>query len=174
MNNKISLLTRCSIAAGALAFVGLAGSVAAEKDKAADKKAGLSVSAKDKRFINAAAKGGMMEVEGGKLAAQNGKHPDVKKFGDRMVADHTKANDELKAIASARGVQLPAAEPAPKWKNDKAYVDMMVKDHEKDLTEFRAEASGGNDPEVKKFAGRTAKVVAKHLQMIKEIQGKLK
>ncbi len=177
MNNKITVVTRCSVALVGLAVITLAGTASAEKDKAqtsASGKSASTLSAKDKRFINEAAKGGMMEVEGGKMAAQNGKHPDVKKFGNRMVADHSKANAELKTIASSKGAQLPAGIAAPKWTNDKKYVDMMVKDHEKDLSEFRAEASGGTDPDLKKFAGKTSKVIEKHLQMIKEIQGKLK
>jgi putative membrane protein len=133
-----------------------------------------ALSAKDKRFVNNAAKGGMMEVEWGKLAAQNGKHADVKKFGNRMVADHSKANEELKGIAGTKGIQLPAMPSAGKWKNDKDYVDMMVKDHEKDLAEFQAEAKDGSDADLKKFANKTSKVIEKHLSMIKEIQGKLK
>jgi len=52
--------------------------------------------------------------------------------------------------------------------------DMMVKDHEKDLAEFKEEANSGSDPDVKKFADDTAKVVQEHLDLAKEIQGKLK
>src|SRR5689334_17454408 len=57
------------------------------------------LSGKDKTFMMNAAKGGMMEVEMGKVAAQNAKHPDVKKFGNRMVSEHSKANNELMALA---------------------------------------------------------------------------
>jgi putative membrane protein len=197
MNNTTTIITRCTVGALGLAFVSLAGIASAQNPVSASArrpesgsgttsaqsntsaqtsggKKGASLSAKDKRFINEAAKGGMMEVEGGKMAGQNAKHPDVKKFGNRMVADHTKANTELMAIASARGVQAPAMKSPGSWKNDKAYMDMMVKDHEKDLSEFQAEASGGSDPELKKFANKTSKIIEKHLQMAREIQGKLK
>ncbi len=121
-----------------------------------------------------AAKGGMMEVEGGKVAAQNAQNADVKKFGNKMVTDHGKANNELMAIASQKGVQLPARKHAAKWKSDKEYMDMMVQDHTKDLAEFQAEAQNGTDPDVKKFASKGAKMVEKHLNMAKDIQGKLK
>jgi putative membrane protein len=53
-------------------------------------------------------------------------------------------------------------------------MDMMIKDHEKDLAEFKEEASSGSDPDVKKFADDTAKIVQEHLDAAKEIQGKLK
>lgn len=172
MKYQTTIITHRSIVA--VAFLCLAGFASAASKAQPDKSAGAALSAKDKTFMMEAAKGGMMEVAGGKSAAQNGKSADVKKFGNRMVTDHSKANKELMAIASSKGVQLPAAKPAEKWKSDKDYIDMMVMDHEKDLSAFQAEASGGNDADLKKFAGKTAKVVEKHLQMAKEIQGKLK
>jgi len=121
-----------------------------------------------------AAKGGTMEVAMGKLAEQNGQSPDVKSFGQRMVADHGKAGDELKKIAAEKNVKLPEKQPKVSWSSDKAYIDMMVKDHEKDLAEFQQEASSGSDPDVKKFADDTAKVVQEHLQLAKDTQSKLK
>ena len=132
------------------------------------------LSANDKAFMMNAAKGGMMEVEWGKLAGKNGQNADVKKFGNRMVTDHSKANNELMALAKEEGVALPATKSAGKWKSDKDYMDMMVKDHEKDLAEFQKEAKEGSDPDLKKFADKTSKVVQQHLSMAKEIQGKLK
>ena len=121
-----------------------------------------------------AAKGGMMEVAMGKLAEQNGQSPDVKSFGQRMVTDHGKANDELKKIAAEKNFKLPEKQPKGSWSSDKAYMDMMLKDHEKDLAEFQQEASSGSDPDVKKFADDTAKVVQEHLQLAKDTQSKLK
>src|SRR5438105_12196347 len=79
-------------------------------------KAGSKLSAADKTFMMNAAKGGMMEVEWGKLAGQNGQNPDVKKFGSRMVTDHSKANSELMALAKEEGVTLPSAKSPGKWK----------------------------------------------------------
>jgi putative membrane protein len=168
MKNKIIVI---SMGVVVLALMGPA-SNAAQNPPA--KNGGGKLSAKDKRFMNEAAKGGMMEVEWGKLAAQNGQHPEVKKFGNRMVTDHSKANDELTALAKKEGVQLPAAKSSGKRKSDKDYIDMMVKDHEKDLAAFQAEAKDGTDSDLKKFADKTSKMVENHLQMAKEIQGKLK
>jgi putative membrane protein len=71
-------------------------------------------------------------------------------------------------------VKLATKEHSSKWSSDKAYMEMMVKDHEKDLAEFREEAKTGSDPDVKKFAEDTAKVVQEHLDLAKETQGKLK
>ena len=120
-----------------------------------------------------AAKGGTMEIAMGRLAEQNGQSEDVKSFGKRMVTDHGKANDELKSIAAKKGVKLPGKEPSEKWSSDKTYMNMMVKDHEKDLAEFQEEANNGSDPDVKKFAEKTAKVVQEHLDLAKETHSKL-
>jgi putative membrane protein len=91
-----------------------------------------------------------------------------------MVNDHSKANEELKAIAKEENVEWPAEKEAGKWKSDKDYMDAMVKDHEKDLAEFEKEAKNGSNPNVKSFADKTAKTVREHLEMAKEIDAKLK
>jgi putative membrane protein len=177
MKNKITIISQFWLIALVFTMLGVAG-VAVAQDTAAKKEASdsksSSVSAKDKTFMKKAAKGGTMEVAMGKIAEQNGQSDDVKSFGKRMVTDHGKANDELKSIAEKKGVTLPSKEPTTKWSSDKAYIDTMVKDHEKDLAEFQEEAKNGNDPDVKKFAEDTAKVVQEHLDMAKEIQGKLR
>jgi putative membrane protein len=137
-------------------------------------KAASKLSAADKAFMMNAAKGGMMEVEWGKLAAQNSQNADVKKFGNRMVTDHSKANGELMALAKEEGVSLPAAKSAGKWKSDKDYMDMMVKDHQADLAEFQKQAQSGTDPDLKAFAAKGAKMVSGHLKLAQQTQSKVK
>src|SRR2546423_245593 len=137
-------------------------------------KAASKLSAADKTFMVNAAKGGMMEVEWGKLAAQNGQSADVKKFGNRMVTDHSKANSDLRARAKEEGVTLPGSKSPGKWKSDKDYMEMMVKDHQADLAEFQKEAQSGTDADLKAFAAKGAKMVSTHLKLAQETQGKLK
>jgi len=170
MKSKLALISRFSVLTLMVASLSFAGLALAQESPAGKSS---SLSAKDRTFIHKAAKGGMMEVAMGNLAAQNGQSDDVKSFGKRMVTDHSKANDELKSIAEKKGVKLPSKEPTEKWSSDKAYIDMMVKDHEKDLAEFQDEANNGSDPDVKKFAEDTAKIVQEHLDLAKETQSKL-
>jgi putative membrane protein len=172
MKTKLKIVLQFYIIATVLGAIGLAGAVRAADTTPTG--GGSSLSDKDKTFMKKAAKGGMMEVAMGQVAEQKGQSEDVKSFGKRMVTDHTKANDELKSIASTKGVQLPTKEHAATWTSDKAYIDMMVKDHEKDLAEFKEEANSGSDPDVKKFADDTSKVIQQHLDLVKEIQAKLK
>ena len=172
MKIKIRVVSQLCILAVVIGAICLSGAVRAADTSAAGE--GSSLSDKDKTFMKKAAKGGMMEVAMGQVAEQKAQSEDVKSFGKRMVTDHGKANDELKSIASKKGVQLPSKEHSVKWTSDKAYIDAMVQDHEKDLAEFKEEASSGSDPDLKKFADDTAKMVQEHLDLAKETQGKLK
>jgi putative membrane protein len=133
-----------------------------------------NLSSADRKFVENAAKGGMMEVSMGKAASSKAQNSDVKQFGDRMVRDHSKANKELKSIASKKGITLPKEEPAENFKTDRAYMEMMVKDHEKDLAEFQKEAKNGSDPDLKKFADNTSKIISEHLAMARRITKDLK
>jgi putative membrane protein len=170
MKSKLIVISRFSVLALTVASFSVAGLALAQESPASKSS---SLSSKDKTFMHKAAKGGMMEVAMGRLAEQKGQSEDVKSFGKRMVTDHGKANDELKSIAEKKGVKLASKEPSEKWSSDKAYMDMMVKDHEKDLAEFQDEANNGSDPDVKKFADDTAKVVKEHLDLAKQTQSKL-
>lgn len=144
--------------------------------KAPDTK--TSLSAADRDFMQKAAEGGMKEVEMGRMGEQQGQNADVKSFGRRMVADHSKANNELMTLAQRKGVKL--ASKAPKMSKmgganfDKDYMTDMVKDHEKDLSEFQHEASGGSDPDVRAFAAKGAKMIQTHLDLAKSTNAKLK
>ncbi|HEX7956698.1 MAG TPA: DUF4142 domain-containing protein [Pyrinomonadaceae bacterium] len=141
--------------------------------------------AADHRFATEAAMGGMMEVELGRVAAQKGASDEVRQFGQRMVDDHTKANEELMRVASGKGMTLPSA-PDPKHRAemqklsalsgerfDREYVKMMLKDHRKDVAEFRKESARGADADLKSFAARTLPTLQEHLRMIQRISDKM-
>ncbi len=70
---------------------------------------GASSKVDDKKFAMNAAVGGLTEVELGKLATQKGASDGVKQFGQKMVDDHTKANDQLKEIATKSNMEVPTA-----------------------------------------------------------------
>ncbi len=140
----------------------------------------------DRDFVMEAANGGMMEVELGKYAAAHATSAKVKEFGNMMVTDHTKANDELKSIAASKNITIPATMDEDTQKKvtdleskkgadfDKAYVDMMVDDHQEDIDKFKKEATDGNDADVKAFAAKTLPVLQKHLDSIKSIKDGMK
>ena len=139
----------------------------------------------DKAFAMKAAQGGLAEVQMGKLAADKGSSPDVKAFGQQMVDDHTKANDQLKSVAQQENMTLPATVNSKDQAEydklnglsgaafDKEYVRDMVKDHMMDVKEFEREANKGQDPAIKGFASQTLPVLQGHLSKIKDIQSKM-
>jgi putative membrane protein len=141
---------------------------------------------RDADFAVEAASGGMMEVELGKIAEANAASAQVKEFGQHMVSDHSKGNDELKATAQTKGITLPAVPDEKKQKKiddlkqkkgadfDKAYIDMMVDDHKEDIDLFQKESDKGNDPDLKTWAGGKLPLLQHHLQMAEDIQKGLK
>ncbi|HVE57775.1 MAG TPA: DUF4142 domain-containing protein [Pyrinomonadaceae bacterium] len=135
-------------------------------------------------FWTKAAQGGMAEVELGKLALQKAQNADVKKFAQMMVTDHTKANDELKALAAKKSVVLPTdigshkstVDDLSKLSGadfDKAYVDAMVDDHKEDV-EFFDDNTDNSDADIKAFTTKTLPTLKKHLEMINGIKAKMK
>ena len=139
-------------------------------------KASAGMSTTDTTFVKKAAEGGLAEVELGTLAQQKGSNDQVKKFGERMVNDHTKANDQLKDVAQQKQIQLPdklsAKDQATKDRLeklsgeqfDRAYMTDMVKDHKKDVAEFARESQSSKDPAVKNFARQTLPTLRQHLK----------
>lgn len=142
-----------------------------------------NMSSQDRNFIMDAAMGGMMEVELGRVAAQQGASDAVKQFGQRMVDDHSRANTELMSLASSKGISLPTELDAKHREHvtklsgmsgaefDRAYVKMMVSDHEKDVSEFERQTTRGADPDLKAFASKTLPTLQEHLQMARALPG---
>jgi len=137
---------------------------------------GLSqVSSSDKMFVMKAAEGGMAEVELGKLAVEKGSSSDVKTFGQRMVDDHSKANDQLKQIDVP--TDLNAKDKATEARLskltgtqfDQAYMADMVKDHQQDVADFRKESKMGKDFDVKGFAWQTLPALQDHLNQVRSL-----
>lgn len=143
-----------------------------------------TASMQDNFWANAA-RGGMAEVELSKVAQSKATNPEVKKFADMMVADHTKANAELKAAAAKQNVILPTdlsgahrslltdLNEAAGADFDRTYVDAMVDAHETDVQLFEDQAEDDDNPDAKAFAAKTLPTLKKHLEMIKGIQSRL-
>ena len=110
----------------------------------------------------------------------------MRHFGERMVADHGKANNELIRLASQRGTVLPAElshgersdferlQKASGRDFDKAYAADMVRDHEKEAKEFQKAAKELNDPELRSFAQKTLTTIEEHLRMAREMEAEFR
>jgi putative membrane protein len=140
----------------------------------------------DAQFAKNAAQGNIAEVALGKLATQNAQSDDVKKFGQRMVDDHTKAEQDLEGVASKNNLTLPTdVSPTQKAEQrrleklkgaafDRVYMQMMVKDHVKDVAEFKKESSNtAANGDLRDYAKRTYPVLDDHLTNAKAVNDAL-
>ncbi|MFD2572180.1 DUF4142 domain-containing protein [Spirosoma soli] len=137
-------------------------------------------------FAVKAANGGLLEMELGRLAREKAQSNDVKEFAAMMLADHAKANDELKSIAATKNITLPTTlgkegqehvDELAKLSGaefDKKYVDLMVEDHEEDVKLFQEAAKSDDDPALKAYAAKTLPTLQKHLERITTIDKNMK
>lgn len=137
----------------------------------------------DANFMKQAAENGHAEVETSKMALTKASSPEVKKFAQQMIDDHTKTNEELMALAKTKGVELPSGpslvqkgkakavlDTAEGEKFDQRYVASMGVDaHEDTLKLFRKAAKDAKDPELKAWAAKTVPALEHHLQMAKAL-----
>src|ERR1700712_513332 len=140
----------------------------------------------DAKFAVAAANGGIAEVKLGQLAQQKAANAKGKDFGGMMVTDHSKANDEMKALAKSKGITLPDSVDSKEQKVksdlsaksgadfDKAYVSNMIDDHKEDIKEFEDAAKNCKDADLKAFAVKTLPTLKMHLDAIQKIYDSMK
>jgi putative membrane protein len=174
------------VACGLLAFAQSQPDTSKSSSAGHDTQSANRMAAADHTFATKAAQGGMAEVKLGNLAKEKASSPDVKSFGEMMVEDHTKANDELKQIASKKGMTLPTSVDAKSQATydrlsklsgadfDRAYMKDMVADHRMDVNEFKKQSERGMDPDLKEFATKTLPTLQKHLQTAESVDAKVK
>lgn len=162
---------------------------------AQDRKPGASTPMTEKKDVNSVnateafltevAEGGTVEVELGKLASQKASNPKVKSFGEQMVTDHGAANDQVRQLAARKQISLPTDmnqhekaeyDRLSKLSGaafDRAYITLMVNDHQKDVAAFRKQSAQGEDADVKAFATKTLPTLEQHLSLVQSIQKEL-
>ncbi|RYE19488.1 MAG: DUF4142 domain-containing protein, partial [Sphingobacteriaceae bacterium] len=136
-------------------------------------------------FIIQASIGNQQEISAGTLASQKALKPEVKAFGQQMVADHTKAQTALLQLAKSKGYQLPAqatsqAVPEPMLVKatgkdfDRMYIHMMAPGHRETVLRYQTYAVSGKDPNVKAFATQTLPVLKDHLAKVTALDNQIK
>jgi putative membrane protein len=144
-----------------------------------------SLSRTDESFLKKASEGNTAEVKMGELAKTNAANDAVKKFGERMVTDHSKMYVQVKSLAAAENVSLPgdmSMKDRVEYKRledkhgadfDKAYIDLMIRDHKADIAEFQKEASSGASADVKSLASDALPTLQDHLKMAQDAATKI-
>ena len=162
----------CAVVLAVSVGWGLTGAAMGQAMKAGDK---------DQQFLRHAASDGLAEVQLGQMAAERATNPEVQRFGQRMATDHSKANQELMALAQSKNISIPKDIDKKHQKTaaaltkkqgasfDREYTRDMVKDHEKAVQLFTTEANEGRDADIKAFANKTLPTLQEHLQMARQL-----
>jgi putative membrane protein len=165
---------------------GAADSVNGVKDTTTTGQTGIAVDKDDAKFAVGAANGGMTEIALSKLAIEKTANSKIKDFANMMVTDHSKAGDELKAIATKKNITLPDSLNAVSKKVvedmrkktgsdfDKAYVSKMVTDHKAAVSMFEDGVKKIKDPSLNAFVVKTLPVIKGHLTAINTISDSIK
>ncbi len=135
----------------------------------------------DQTFMKNAAMGDEAEIQLGQMAQEKASSPGVKSFGQRMIKDHSDADDKLKNIAKSQHIAL-SVDLDPQHKNaaaslsrlsgpqfDQAYMNLMVQEHTKDVNDFKKEAADAHDGTIKQFAAATLPVLESHLNEAEQV-----
>ena len=136
-------------------------------------------------FIETVAQEGMLEVTLGKLAMEKASRPGVKDFGKLMLRDHTKMNDQLKALSSVKGLKLPVSLPAKELEQvrqmsqmeipyfEKLYMKMMIENHNKHIELFKG---AGNSPDtaISNFSRKFLTMLETHREHALKVRERIK
>lgn len=141
----------------------------------------VALTTTEKEFMANAARGGMLEVQLGNLAAQKASSNDVKQFGERMATDHSQLGQKLQQLASNLGVSLPQ-DLKPEQQNavsrleklsgkafDREFMREIISDHTKAVSEFERAASQAPNADIKQFASEALPTLRDHLKRAREI-----
>lgn len=133
---------------------------------------------KDKMFLREATEGGLAEIELGKLAVEKGESSEVKEFGQKMVEEHTKLNADLAEVADSIGMMLPkkmGKDDKAEYDKlsalsgeefDKEYIAYMMKDHHKNLHEFRIASNTTSETALRTAADNGARMIRQHMILV--------
>lgn len=142
-----------------------------------------AVAAADQSFATMAAAGNLAEIQTAQLVESKTRRPAIKHFAERIVKDHTAANQQLMQIAQQKGITLPTT-PTETQQQDYArlqgesghmfdhdYLTSEVQDHQQMLQAFQMESQSGTDPDLKAFATQTIPVLQQHLAIAQRLSG---
>ncbi len=166
---------RSALAVGALLALATGGALYAQSNSKATHQFS------DNTFAKKADQGDMAEIKLAQLAQTKSQSPAVRSFAERMITDHSAANQKLENVASQNGINLPA-QPNMKQQQtydrlsklngdafNRAYAENQVKDHEHDIAEFKMETKDGTNPQIKQFAQNTLPTLEEHLTLARQM-----
>jgi putative membrane protein len=143
------------------------------------------LTSRDAQFVQSQIEGNMAEYQAAQLALQRSQNQDVRSFAQKMITDHTYAQDTLAPIAQAHHIQSPgtlseqdrvmlgqlAQLDGPAF--DRAYVDDMVRAHTAMVDELNAQLIHGEDQHINAWVQNTRPIVLQHSQIAQQLLASL-
>lgn len=144
-----------------------------------------AITSAERDFLVDVTTSGSKEVEISQLALSKTTNAQVREFARMMVTDHQQASQSLHPILTRSSVPVTADRAAIDEARedladlsgvefDRAYMDMMVDDHQEAVRKVEEKANGDGDPDVRQWASRTLPTLRTHLQRAEAIQETLK
>lgn len=144
------------------------------------------LSSADQALMMEVAKGGMMQLELGKVAVQKASNPEVRQLAQAEVEEQTGLSAKLKEIATAKGVTLPATpneqatamvtklQGMSGMEFDRMYVQEGGVNNHKLLDQTLAKVeSNATDASLKSVAKAAHPLVKTHLKVSQQVLSKL-
>ena len=139
--------------------------------------AGVGKPVDDHTFVARASESGRKEVAAARDGLAQLKAPELKRIAEMLVSDHSAANERLSEIAAAKGwpVSAPKSAPPPAAGTaggdfDQKWIAEMIAGHERSVALYRAQAQGGGDQDLRKYARDTLPTIEHHLELLKSQQ----
>ena len=139
----------------------------------------------DAEFAVEAVSAGLAEINAGKIAQEKATNPRVKEFSAQMVEEHTRATEELKALASEKDIIIPTAPGENELREiadlnaeegvefDKEYINLIANDQNDVIDLYENAVENVDDPEIREFASRTLALLKSNVEEAKNIEESL-
>ena len=131
----------------------------------------------DIAFVRQATENSRKEIQSARDALLQLKNPELIRVAEMLVNDHSGANQRLAKIAEAKRWPLPAPQmqPAPPSGTaignfDAKWTAEMIAGHERSIELYHAEAQGGEDQDLRKYASDTLPTIEHHLSELRRLQ----
>jgi putative membrane protein len=138
-----------------------------------------SLAQEDLAFIQKATASGMFEVESARLALTRQLSEDQRRVAQKILDDHSRANTELRTLASEKGITLASGlderygakiAALRQLQGDdfqKSFHEAQIEAHKDAIRDFRTAATDAKDPELRAWAIKTLPTLEQHQMHLK-------
>ncbi len=156
-----------------------------DADRAGVQGSGQALRQADQDFVKDASTLNQKEIEFGRLGQRQASNDRVREFAQKLIDDHTKAQDELTTLARTKNVQIASQLPQEHRQMvdkmnqmqgaefDREFIKHMIQGHERAIQQFDQQSRTGEDAQLKAFAQRQLPILRSHLQTARDLQTNL-